>query len=323
MFCQFLLKNYESYRDETIFDMQAENLQEFFDSLILCEKSSSLLPVCVIYGPNGGGKSNLLKALSCLISIVVSPICELGSTRINPVIQQRVSYEPFLFDEVSNGEPVEFRAFFRKNQYEYSYYIALNQGTVYTESLQRKQFGGKRPAHIFDRKKQEVIPGPSLRKLNVNRMVKPHMPYLSFLAITYDIPATADAEEWFESCITHISGSVSVNPALLSVRGEKDDLLVQMMNDMDIDISGYRYDKMDDRFYLKRSIDGHEYELSLEAESEGTKKLTAILPVVITALQEGRLLVIDELDAKLHPKLLRYIIFLFNENCREFSHLFR
>ena len=41
------------------------------------------------------------------------------------------------------------------------------------------------------------------------------------------------------------------------------------------------------------------------------KKLIAALPVILLALREGRLVIIDELDAKLHPKLLRYVILLF------------
>ena len=50
-------------------------------------------------------------------------------------------------------------------------------------------------------------------------------------------------------------------------------------------------------------------------ESDGTKKMIAALPVILLALQEGRLVIIDELDAKLHPKLLRYVISLFkNKN---------
>lgn len=39
--------------------------------------------------------------------------------------------------------------------------------------------------------------------------------------------------------------------------------------------------------------------------------MIAALPVILLALQEGRLVIIDELDAKLHSKLLRYIISLF------------
>ena len=48
-------------------------------------------------------------------------------------------------------------------------------------------------------------------------------------------------------------------------------------------------------------------------ESAGTQKLIAMLPVLLIALKEGRLVVFDELDAKLHPKLLRYVVSLFKD----------
>lgn len=64
MLCQFSFSNFKSYRNETTFDFQAANLPEFGNSLIHIEKASDLLPVSVIYGPNGGGKSNLLQAPS-------------------------------------------------------------------------------------------------------------------------------------------------------------------------------------------------------------------------------------------------------------------
>ena len=80
---------------------------------------------------------------------------------------------------------------------------------------------------------------------------------------------------------------------------------------MDIDISGYRYDEEDEQLYIIRNIHGENFELPFSEESEGTKKLIAALPVILVALLEGRPVIIDELDAKLHPKLLRYIISLF------------
>ena len=36
--------------------------------------------------------------------------------------------------------------------------------------------------------------------------------------------------------------------------------------------------------------------------------MIAALPVILLALQEGRLVIIDEMDAKLHPKLFHYVI---------------
>ena len=87
--------------------------------------------------------------------------------------------------------------------------------------------------------------------------------------------------------------------------------IIMFLNDMGIDIDGYRFDPEDQELYIKRVINGKEYELPFDAESDGTKKLIAALPMILMALMEGRLVIVDELDAKLHPKLLRYIISLF------------
>lgn len=96
MLCQFSFQNFKSYRDETVFDLQATAIPEFKDNLIVKDKCSDLLPVSVIYGPNGGGKTNLIRALSCLITTVVRPIHDLGSTRKRVIMQQKVVAEPFL-----------------------------------------------------------------------------------------------------------------------------------------------------------------------------------------------------------------------------------
>lgn len=80
---------------------------------------------------------------------------------------------------------------------------------------------------------------------------------------------------------------------------------------MDIDITDYRYEEERHQFFTKRKIGSHEYELSFSEESDGTRKLIASLPLILLALREGRMVIIDELDSKLHPKLLRYVILLF------------
>ena len=90
MLCQFSFSNFRSYRDETTFDFQAAALSEFKDSLIKTEKGNDILPVGVIYGPNGGGKSNLLAALGCVISLVTEPVYELGKNHARFIMQQKV-----------------------------------------------------------------------------------------------------------------------------------------------------------------------------------------------------------------------------------------
>ena len=90
MLCQFSFQNFKSYKGETTLDFQAATLPEFKETLITEEKATDLLPVSVIYGPNGGGKSNLLQALSCVISTIVKPVHELEKNRQNLILQQKL-----------------------------------------------------------------------------------------------------------------------------------------------------------------------------------------------------------------------------------------
>ena len=315
MLCQFSFQNFKSYKEETTFDLQATAISEFEESLIKREKCSNLLPVSVIYGPNGGGKSNLLQALACLITTVVKPIHDLGNTREDIIIQQGFSAKPFLYDAKTVEEPIEYRIFFRKGDYEYRYYLATLKDEIFAETLDRKTIGGKKPAQIFYREGEVITLGPTLSKEGVNTKVNEKMPYLSFLAINYNIPVIAEVQEWFESCIIRSYGNPIVEmEVMFSEDANVKKQIVTLLNDMGIDIEDYRFDSDEKQLYLKRTIAGKPYELSLGEESDGTRKLIAALPAILIALQEGRLVIIDELDAKLHPKLLRYVISLFKNS---------
>lgn len=75
MLCQFTVKNYKSIREEMTFDMQATAIMEHRDRIIQTKDRENFLPVSVIYGPNGGGKSNVLEALHTLDAKVLRPLC--------------------------------------------------------------------------------------------------------------------------------------------------------------------------------------------------------------------------------------------------------
>ena len=312
MISQFSFQNFKSYKDETTLDFQATNLPEFKDSLIRQEKATNLLPVSVVYGPNGGGKSNLLSALACLISTVVSPVLDLGKSRQDLILQQPVSPVPFLFDEESINEPTEFKLFFRISDNEFCYYLAIKDNEITSESLYRKSIGGKKTAMLFEREDNNIKLGYSINKSSINKNINPKMPYLSFLAINYDIADINEVISWFEGCIIRSYANPAIDSELMFSSDEiYKKQFIKALNDMDIDIVDYTYDEATKQFLMKRSINSTNYELPFDAESDGTKKLIAALPVVLLALREGRLIIVDELDAKLHPKLLKYVISLF------------
>ena len=312
MLCQFSFKNFMSYKDETIFDLQAEQLNEFSDSIIKFDGVSNLLPVSVIYGPNGGGKTNLLKALSCLISLVTKPIEDLEKTRSNLILQQSMSCEPFSLDADSKNEPTEFNIYFRTQKNEFRYYIAIKNDIIVSEVLHRRSLSGKKTAIIFEREEGDIILGASINKARVSKDVNPKMPYLSFLAITYNFHVIAEVQTWFESCIIrNYANPIVEHNIMLSDDEQFKSNFIHALNDMGIDVSNYRYDKDAKQIFLSRTVHDNEFELPFPVESDGTRKVFAALPVLMLALNQGRLVIIDELDAKLHPKLLRYIISLF------------
>ena len=312
MLCQFSFQNFKSYKEETTFDFQAAAIPEFSASLLGEEKSGRLLPVGVVYGPNGGGKSNLLQALSCLITTVVKPIHDLEKTREDIVIQQKAECEPFLFDDTSHDKPTEFQVYFRQGKNEYRYYLALKEDEVVSEALYWRAIGGRKTGTVFEREGSNITLGVSINKASINTSVNPKMPYLSFLAINYAIPVIAEVQKWFESCvIRNYANPVVDSTVMISKNDDVKKRIVQALNDMGIDLTGYRFDENEKQLYTQRTVNGKSYELRFMDESDGTQKLIAVLPVLLMALREGRLVIIDELDAKLHPKLLRYVIAMF------------
>ena len=93
-------------------------------------------------------------------------------------------------------------------------------------------------------------------------------------------------------------------------------LMLDMIQEMDLDIVDFRVEEREhDRIevFTKHVVDDYEAELNLFDESSGTKKLFGLLPFIAKSLSVGTTLVIDELDAKIHPVLLKYIIMMFND----------
>lgn len=89
MLCQFTVKNYKSIRDEMTFDMQAAAISEHEDKVIMDKNGEQFLPVSAIYGPNGGGKSNVLEALHTVAAKVLRPLYATGDNEERVFLQKK------------------------------------------------------------------------------------------------------------------------------------------------------------------------------------------------------------------------------------------
>lgn len=317
MLCQFTFKNYKSYRDETTLDMQAESIQEFQESLITYEKDKkSFLPITVLYGPNGGGKSNILDALRVIRIFIIRPIIIFRLNDASKEISvKNIHFPTFKFENKMNEEPVEFEFFFRDGNDEFRYNLSILKDKIFEETLYRVSIGGKKPEMIFERYDGEIEIGSALRKAKVSISVNETMSYLSFLAITYEIPVIENIVSCFSNMMI-ISNSDFECEEYLQIYldgGDKEikSLIIHMLNCMDVDIIDYGVDQ-NRRIFTKRIINEQEVILYLDEESKGTIKLFSLLPFIVRTLCGGGVLIIDELDCRLHPKLLRYIVKLYS-----------
>lgn len=193
------------------------------------------------------------------------PIHDLGNTRKRVIVQQKVGAEPFLFDSTSKDAPTEFEIFFRTEKYEYRYYLAVLKDEIFAETLDRKTIGGKKPAHIFYRDGGELTLGTILSRENVNTKVNEKMPFLSFLAINYNIPVIAEVQEWFEACIIrNYANPIAELQIMVSDNEKIKNQIIMLLNEMGIDLEDYRYDDKEKKLYTIRTISGEKYELPFD-----------------------------------------------------------
>ena len=318
MLCQFTVKNYKSIRDEITFDMQAAAISEHKDRIIKDVDGELYLPVSAIYGPNGGGKSNVLAALHTLVAKILRPLYATEDNEERAFLQKKIIVEPFAFSECKN-EPTEFELFFRTDLAEYRYILHVKRDLVMYESLDRVKLETGRRSALFTRDENGVELKGAFVKLKVSEDLSKTLTLLSYLGIAYKGNAVVkDVLNWFEYGVDFLNYGNPIQELRMAISTSEDvkHLMLDMIQEMDLDIVDFRVEeKENDRIevFTKHFVDDVETELSLSDESSGTKKLFGLLPFIATSLLDGTVLVIDELDAKIHPVLLRHIIMMFND----------
>lgn len=314
MLVEFTFENFKCYKDETALSMVPAQVSEHAETLVAAMNGRELLPVSVIYGPNGGGKSSVLQAFDCMQSIVTWPYY-LMRREVKKLPE--IACEPYAFDEASNKEPSTFCVVFETGEHIYQYIISVLGGRVIEEYLHRRKPGKGATATLFERSDGAIVLGPSLRRKKVSTEIDAMMPYLSYLAINHDFEPIEEAFGWLRSCHVLDYSVPYLEEYVIEPPDEREKRrIIGMLNGMGIDVTDIRYEHDDegklDSVFLTHGA-GMGRDLELEEESSGTKKLMNLVPAVIMALERGNLVVSDELDAKLHPKLLKYLIRLFTD----------
>lgn len=319
MILLFSVKNFKSIKDELTIDFRKANVSEFKGSLI----NDSVLPTVVFYGPNGAGKSSIIQAMNFLFKFINAPILNF-KTSVNgvPTSFAMPKYKPYLFDNDTKEGTTEFSILFTLNveeTTEYMYSIELKGDNVVSESLYEKAALGK-PSKIFSRDGDSVSLGSKISGIKLNdRIVQPTMAFLSSVSIIYNESLFEKVSQWFCNTLTIDYSDPTIEKAVnetsiifLEQNKEMKDNVEKLLKTLNLGIEAYNISDDKEANIFKRVKTVHKNgELTLFDESMGTRKLLMALPPMYLSLINGNPFIVDELDAKIHPKLLEYIISLF------------
>lgn len=328
MIYEFTFTNFRSYKNEATIDFGAKPISEF-ENTLLHGKETDLLPVCVIYGPNGGGKSSVLMAIKSLQNIVVSPLTQLAfmkkkSEQLSDVsveeVQKNISIRNeeevfYKWDEESEENPTEYSILFEIAKNQYRYELKVKKGTILEENLYIKDSEENFDA-LFERDEEGVYLCDELNGFDIENMNE-SLPLLSYIGMFKNIQKIDNALRFFYNIQTIDFDAPDRDRTIFVKTLEKDKTrILDVVQSMGIDIIDVRMEYDEDgrvkNIYTKHKLENEKFrELKFEEESSGTRKIFSILPVVLNGIDKGRFFVIDELDAKLHPALLQRIIELF------------
>ena len=317
MLIQFMCKNFLSFKGETVLDMSAVNAyKEHSNNLIDVGSGEKYLKVLAIYGANASGKTNLFLAFKTFQEIIRESFDSVSGDEYKAI--QR-NYQPFEFTE--NKENTEFEIIFTMDEFEYKYGFEYNDIEVVNEWLYRKNNETKRYSEIYERSKNKTKFGPLAKKEGdrYGELVPQEALILSVfgkLKIKNMIFSEVYSEimETFAVDTGHFDDFYISEKILPRVIESDKRSLLRFLDAIDTGITDISYKEEGDGveiFTWHVDEKGRQYSIPLQLESHGTIKSINIYIHAKVAIKNNKSLFIDELNAKLHPLLLKFIIDLF------------
>jgi len=337
MLVQFNFKNYKSFRDEASLDLSAAKITEHEEHVVEIA-NDRLLKVAAIYGANASGKSNVYAAFEYMTYYVVNSFKFGGEEESRRKMEEDyVKVTPFLFDEKSKEEETTFEVFYIDNAEEsekiYQYGFSLKGSEVMEEWLYSKaKTARNKYKAIFYRKKGE--------ELEMNGFTKAHLENIKSalnkeslivsLGAKLRIAKLKNVRDWFLKNEVVNFGDPAENflrskvlPEGFAESKKVQGNVIKYFSSFDEAIQDFGVEesasKEEKETYKNYEVDSFHkvaggkglISIPLEEESSGTLKMFALYPSLKEALDNGATLFIDELNARLHPLLVRNIILTF------------
>lgn len=334
MIIEVRAENCYAFRDEITFSMKADMRSKKFSSNVHKENKFNILKTVGIYGPNNAGKTCLIKCIRAIRGILLDEENELMTNIFtgNSVCELGMTF-------MSTG---------RKFAYDFKYDVQ-NKEYIYEKFSEIKKDEYDNEKEVCWLKKDSLSGEYKCIDENLQGMFS----VISKNNLLYNLIEVSKFEKMAEmkSHLTGLAKKIEVvnmnnipmkhTIELMKNKNSLQNKIVAFIKNADLYLDNFEYVEMDNiETEFEGSNDKPEEEVldavenlmdqirlvstykgvrvpSLLFDSTGTKKIAALASYVIEALEQGKILVIDELDSSIHFKLTRAIVAMFNNELNE------
>lgn len=340
MLVQFTVGNFLSFNQKRTLNLKAKGISELKTN-ISTFRPEKIVRSAVIYGANSSGKSNLIKALERMRKVV------LNSVRLNDY--DKLDYTPFLLSTESENQPTFFEIVFWQDSTRYRYGFEYNSKQIVNEWLFAGK-SETREKTLFIRTEDGIGVDEKFKegegneaKTNNNRL------FVSLVAQlggdiskkileffnNYNVLSGLEHNDYTGFTMRMLHKNLNGCEESLELYqklqlGFQDIKAIESdFNPLDIpedipdqlktriikELSGKRsisLKTVHNKFDKKGKVVDWVFLDKLQHESEGTNKIIDLSGPIFDTLNFGNVLIVDELDAKLHTLITMRIVELFN-----------
>ena len=339
MLLEFSAGNFLSFKTKTTLSLAAAPIKEHIDTNIFSTERLDLLKGAVIYGANASGKSNFIRAMSTMRRLVLQSFDQSSTDELDVT--------PFLLSTETEKVPSFFEAIFIIENIRYRYGFEADDKRIHAEWLFEAPKNAEKPMFLREADGIEVMKNFPEGK-DLEERTRDNALFLA-VADQFNGKIAKKIMHWFNNFIT-ISGlthegykgvtfgmledkqtspkllnfykkldlgfdDISINKKLFDPKELPKDMSESILRQLVTDLEGaFRIDikTIHKKFNAKNKAVGNvEFDMRSQ-ESSGTNKLFNISGPVFDVLNDGGVLVVDELDASLHPLLTLAVTRLFN-----------
>ncbi|SEK50152.1 hypothetical protein SAMN04488700_1650 [Carnobacterium iners] len=334
MLHQFTFENFKSFKNEVTLDLIASPISEHKSDVAIDSYNENILKVISIFGANASGKSNVIKAFHFMKHFV---LYSFSNENMNG--SQNLAVDKFRFE--NKEHPSSFEVLFSVDKNIFQYGFSLSNEEVIEEYLYIRDKNTKKEKFktLFYLENGNIIELDNQLKeaKNLAKLMDTKTLFIT-VASKLKIPIAKIIYEWFKECLIMNYGQDFRERRMLIARknspiidiiknNERKEELKQFVKAIDLGIEDFglieqsvinEESSIEDKQYQvltyhKNIDDGKHIPVPLSSESSGTKKMISLFISISEAIKNGSTIFIDELDAKLHPLLLRYNIILFHD----------